>query len=113
MLALLRAASGVAPFAEWARHSERVGQARSIKLDAYLRVVYLLLEDVLHLRESVALLRNPDIRGKLDEIAARVSVDWLRRAVRLTDERMELVRRNIQKNIALDALVVELLRGGV
>jgi DNA polymerase-3 subunit delta' len=108
MLALLRAASGVSGFADWAIASEKVAQARSEKLDGYLRVLYLLLEDVLHAREGIAALRNPDARAELEDIARRVTIGWLRAAVRRVDELMDLVRRNIQKNSALDALVVEL-----
>jgi DNA polymerase-3 subunit delta' len=37
-----------------------------------------------------------------------VSFAWLRAAVSRLDEMVEMLRRNIQKNIALDALVVEL-----
>ncbi len=108
MVALLRSAAGVTGFADWAMVSEKVSQARSEKLDGYLRVLYLLLEDVLHLREGVAAVRNPDVRAELDAVARRVTVGWLRAAVRRVDELMDLVRRNIQKSSALDALVVEL-----
>ena len=34
--------------------------------------------------------------------------DWLRTAIKKIDELVELLRRNIQKTIALDALVAEL-----
>jgi DNA polymerase-3 subunit delta' len=44
----------------------------------------------------------------LETLAGRVSFRWIRAAVRQADELSQLVRRNIQKGIALDALVVEL-----
>jgi DNA polymerase-3 subunit delta' len=37
-----------------------------------------------------------------------VDFRWIRKAVAKTDEMVELVRRNIQKGIALDALIAEL-----
>jgi DNA polymerase-3 subunit delta' len=43
-------------------------------------------------------------------LAQHVSFQWMRSALSKTDELAELVRRNIQKSIALDALVVELRR---
>ena len=52
--------------------------------------------------------RNADIRRDLEALASRVSFRWIRAAVKRADEISTLVRRNIQKSIALDALVVEL-----
>jgi DNA polymerase-3 subunit delta' len=49
-----------------------------------------------------------DIERDLQAIASHVSFDWLRKAVTRLDELLEFTRRNIQKNIALDALVVQL-----
>ncbi len=111
MLALLESASGQTSFGDWARQSERVASARSEKLETYLQVLCVLLEDLLHLREGVAELRNPDIRARLEPLARRVSFHWLKTAADRTNELAGLLRRNIQKNIALDALVLELRAG--
>jgi DNA polymerase III subunit delta' len=108
MLKLLQSASGSAPFAEWAKMSESVASSRSEKLDGYLKVLYVLLEDIVLLQHGVDGLRNTDIRRELETVAAAVSFDWTQRAVKKIDEMVEFVRRNIQKNIALDALVVQL-----
>ncbi len=108
MRALLEAASGKAPFSHWAAQAEKVALARSEKLENYLKVLYLLLEDILHLREGHGAIRNIDIRPALTQIAQTVSFDWLRTAVLKTDGLMRQLRRNIQKSIALDALVLEL-----
>jgi DNA polymerase III subunit delta' len=67
-----------------------------------------LVEDVLRLANGAATIRNEDLRGDLSALSQRVSFDWLRAAVSKTDELMELVRRNIQKSIALDAFAVDL-----
>ncbi len=108
MQALLAAASGQSPFGVWARHSEKLAQARTEKLEPYLKVLYLLLSDLLHLREGFGEIRNPDQRKELEPLARAVSFEWLRAAVQKTGELLHLVRRNIQKNIALDALAVDL-----
>jgi DNA polymerase III subunit delta' len=71
-------------------------------------VLYMLLEDVLYLQTALGEIRNSDVRKDLDAIARHVSFEWLRCAVRKVDELIEFLRRNIQKSIALDALVAEL-----
>ena len=107
MLALLKVASGVDRFDSWLKHADSIAARRSEKLEAYLEVLYALLDDILRLSHgSVNLrntLRNSDIRGELQALSARVDFDWLRRAVARVDELVELGRRNIQKSIAFDA----------
>jgi len=108
MLTLLNVAAGAAPFAAWAPIGEAIGRSKGEKLESYLRVLYELLRDILVLRESGGAIRNRDLQAELDRLASRVSFDWLRKAVGKTDELAELLRRNIQKTIALDALILEL-----
>jgi DNA polymerase-3 subunit delta' len=108
MFALLKAASGASPFAAWIPYSEAIGRGRSEKLDAYLKVLYDLLRDVLVLRESGGRIRNQDLRQELEAVAQRVSFAWIRRAVSKVDELVEFTRRNIQKTIALDAVISDL-----
>lgn len=108
MLALLEVASGAKSFGTWVKHSEYIGARKTEKLEAYLKVLYLLLSDLIALRHGGGPLRNRDIEPQLSSIAQRVNFAWIERAVRGTDEMIEQLRRNIQKSIALDALVVEL-----
>ncbi|HEX5228752.1 MAG TPA: DNA polymerase III subunit delta' C-terminal domain-containing protein, partial [Bryobacteraceae bacterium] len=108
MLKLLEVASGHAPFADWAKYAEAMAPRKTEKLDALLNILYVLLEDVLLLSEGGQEIRNADIRRDLESLASRVSYRWIRAAVRQADELSEFVRRNIQKTIALDALVVQL-----
>jgi len=68
--------------------------------------LYVLLEDVLRLTHGVSSVRNDDVRADLEALSRRVSFDWVRSAVGKVDELVELVRRNIQKSLALDALAV-------
>ncbi len=108
MLELLRAASRQARFSPWAAHAERLATDRSDKLEDFLSVLYLLLEDILLLQQGRRQLRNADIQDQLEPLARTVSFDWLQRAVRRVDELLWMARRSIQKGIALDALVLEL-----
>jgi DNA polymerase-3 subunit delta' len=108
MLALLESAAGAAPFGAWARYSEKIAASRSEKLDAYLDVLYWLLEDLLHLQNGSRGIRNTALQGQLAALAQRIGYAWVRAAVAKTDELSRLLRRNIQKSIALDALVAEL-----
>jgi DNA polymerase-3 subunit delta' len=108
MLTLIQVAAGAAPFAAWLPVSEAIGRSKSEKLELYLKVLYDLLRDLLLLYEGTGEPRNVDIRRELEALAGNVEFAWIRRAVRKVDEIVELVRRNIQKQIALDALIVEL-----
>lgn len=108
MRMLLAVASGHAPFADWVKVAESIASARSQKLDGYLSVLYLLLDDILALQHGLERIHNVDIRSELALLARQVDFDWVRRAVARVDELVEFMRRNIQKNIALDALVTAL-----
>ena len=108
MLTLLQVAGGLETFGAWMKYSESIAARRTEKLDSYLEVLYVLLEDVLRLQQGVPSVRNDDIRSELEALSRRVSFDWLRVAVTKVDELVELVRRNIQKSLALDALALEL-----
>jgi DNA polymerase III subunit delta' len=108
MLVLLEVAGGLRLFGAWLKYSESLAARRTEKLDSYLEVLYSLLEDVLRLQHGATSIRNQDIRDPLEALARRVSFEWLRTAVARVDELIELVRRNVQKSLALDALAVEL-----
>src|SRR5579885_848467 len=108
MLALLKTAAGVAPFSAWLPVSEALGRSKSEKLELYLKVLYELLRDLLILREGAGEIRNQDIRRDLEPLAAKLEFIWIRKAVARIDEIAQLIRRNIQKTIALDSLIMEL-----
>jgi len=112
MLALLEAACGATPFGAWLKYSDAVAAARQDKLDGYLKVLYGLLADLLVAQQRHGEVRNIDLERELGALAGQVSFEWIRRAVAKVDELSQLVRRNIQKTIALDALVLELRRQG-
>ena len=108
MLVLLKVAAGISPFAAWVPVGEAIGRSKSEKLELYLKVLYDLLRDLLALSQGSGEIRNQDIRRDLEGLAGRVQFAWIRKAVRQSDELAEFLRRNIQKSIALDALILNL-----
>jgi DNA polymerase-3 subunit delta' len=111
MLVLLKVAAGAAPFSAWLPVSETIGRSKNEKLDFYLKVLYDLLRDLLLIEEGTGAIRNADLQRDLEALAAKINFAWLRRAVTRTDEIASLIRRNIQKSIALDGLIADLRAG--
>lgn len=108
MLTLLRTGAGASPYAAWLPVSETLSRSKSEKLELYLKLLYDLLRDITVLREGGSAIRNFDLRSELAGLAARVSRRWIIHAVKSVDEIAGLLRRNIQKTIALDGLLMEL-----
>jgi DNA polymerase-3 subunit delta' len=108
MLNLLEVSSRRAPFGNWLKTVESISASKSEKLEYYLEVLFLLLEDILLIAHGMDQIKNADLTRQLRSIADAVSLKWLSRAVELTDEMARLLRRNIQKGIALDAFAIEL-----
>ncbi|HWE50768.1 MAG TPA: AAA family ATPase [Bryobacteraceae bacterium] len=108
MLALLKAGAGASSYAAWLPVSEALGRSKSEKLELHLVLLYELLRDITILREGGSAIRNFDLRADLGALAARTSRNWSIQAVKSVDEIASLLRRNIQKNIALDGLLMEL-----
>src|SRR5262249_11543775 len=78
-LILLKVAAGAAPFGTWVPVGEAIGRTKSEKLELHLKVLYELLRDLLVLRETGGEIRNQDIRGELEALAARVEFAWIRK----------------------------------
>jgi len=108
MLALLKTGAGVSSWAAWLPISESLGRGKSEKLESHLKLLYDLLRDLTVLREGGTAIRNFDLRTDLGALAQKVSRTWIIHAVKSVDEIAVLLRRNIQKSIALDGLLMEL-----
>lgn len=108
MLALIESGLRRSTFGDWAKLSESIAAKKSEKLDDYLSVLYMLLEDLLVMSHGRPPLRNRDLVDRLQPLASAASFSWIRGAVKQTDELSDLLRRNIQKGIALDAMSIQL-----
>ncbi len=71
---------------------------------------YSLLTDVLESSEGFKsnLLRNPDLRGEIESLSQKVDWQWVQRATRGLDTLESGMRRNISRQLGLDALVTSL-----
>ena len=74
MLKLLQVAARQAPLAEWMKFYDWIGVRKTEKLDYYLDVLYILIEDIVLLQQNAGPLRNPDARQELEIIAQKVIV---------------------------------------
>jgi DNA polymerase-3 subunit delta' len=108
MLAAFECGAGLTRFENWVQQSESFGARKSEKLDAYLRLAYSLLEDVLGVWQGKQAVRHRDIQVRIAAIAGNVSFRWIEQAVAGVDELALMVRRNIQKLGALDAMIITL-----
>ncbi len=108
MLAAFECAAGLIPFSAWLQQSEPFTASKSEKLEAYLKLTYGILEDVLAALHGRSAAKNRDIQPRLVQISRAVDFTWMERAVRLLDELVLMVRRNIQKTAALDAMIINL-----
>jgi DNA polymerase-3 subunit delta' len=109
MLTLLRTALGQASFAELLSHTEILARQREERIEVLADSLYGLLHDLLHLRlnlpQSVI---NADIQKDLQKMAHAASFEWIEKAAQKIAEIHQLDRRNIQKQMALEALAVGL-----
>jgi DNA polymerase III subunit delta' len=108
MLAALECGAGLSPFSTWIEHSEGYLARRSEKLEPYLLLAYGVLEDVLAGIQGARPVRNRDVEERIAALSKTVTFAWVERAVRFLDELVLMVRRNIQKAGALDAMIINL-----
>jgi DNA polymerase-3 subunit delta' len=108
MLALLKTGAGAASWSSWLPVSEALARSRSEKLEVYLKLLYDLLRDITVLHEGGSEIRNVDLQNDLSALARRVSRKWIISSVKGVDEIASLLRRNIQKSIALDGLLMQM-----
>ncbi|MEO6924047.1 MAG: DNA polymerase III subunit delta' [Bryocella sp.] len=87
----------------------RAGAEGQVRTTALLRALSSLLEDVLLLQHGAAeRVRNIDIEHELATIADTVSFAWLEAAVKGLDGVHSGLRRNLLRNVSLDAFAAEL-----
>jgi DNA polymerase III subunit delta' len=108
ILAAFECAAGIRTFPQWVQESEAFVNSRSEKLDSYLKLAYGVLEDILGTQHGRSAVKHPDVQQRIARIAEAVTFQWLECAVRSLDELVLMVRRNIQKTAALDAMIINL-----
>jgi DNA polymerase-3 subunit delta' len=108
MLGAYECGAELKDFSAWVRDSEPFNSRKSEKLDFYLKLGYGLLEDILAVKSGASVVRNRDVEQRITSISQHVSFAWIERAVLALDELVSMVRRNIQKTAALDAMIINL-----
>lgn len=75
-----------------------------------LQVVYSLVTDLLEISQSPksSFPRNPDLRRELEAFGKKVNLEWALRATQGLDRLQSRLRRNVGKQLGLDALLVSL-----
>ena len=87
----------------------RAGAEGQQKTTALLRGITLLLEDLLLLMAGTPeLIRNIDLRPELERLAGMVNFAWIEQASRGLDQVSSGMRRNLLRNLSLDAFVTGL-----
>jgi DNA polymerase-3 subunit delta' len=83
---------------------------QSVPFENLLEALYSLLADLLELVATPGLtqLRNPSLRKELTGLSARINADWIGRAVQGVDMLSSRTRRNINRQLGLDALGISL-----
>jgi DNA polymerase-3 subunit delta' len=87
----------------------RAGADGQQKTTALLRALSLLLEDLLLVDSGTPeLLRNTDLRGELEQLAAALPFDWIERASHAIDQVQSGLRRNLLRSLSLDSMAAAL-----
>jgi DNA polymerase-3 subunit delta' len=110
-LVLLRAGIDGGDHSDLFRVTEtyRAGAEGRTKTEQLIRVLYSLLEDLTFLNSGTPdLMRNQDIAAELESMAAHIDFPWLTRAVQRLGEVESGMRRNLLRNISLDAFATSL-----
>ena len=75
-----------------------------------LMLFYSLLTDLLELSQSPksSVFRNPDLRRELEALSKKVSFDWVSQATQKLDLLEGRLKRNVSRQLGLDAVMVSL-----
>lgn len=106
---LERAARGQG-YAQLFTDTNTLAKDRESSFEELSGVFYGLLSDLLELTSGVKspLLRNPHLAKELDALARNVSSSWVTRAIAGLDELAAGARRNLNRQLGLDALAASL-----
>ncbi len=111
---LERAARGQG-FAQLFADTSALAKDRESSVEELSGVFYGLLSDLLELTSGVKtpMLRNPHLAKELDALAGNISSAWVMRAITGLDEFASGVRRNLNRQLGLDALAASLASSSV
>jgi DNA polymerase-3 subunit delta' len=109
-LALLEQAVEAQAYGELFAETSQLVKEQKDSFENLLEVFYSLLSDLLELSCGFpnCALRNPALRRELETLSKRVNLEWVAQAVENFDELHGRLRRNINRQLGLDAVAVSL-----
>lgn len=111
MLSLVRMSLKDGGLVQFTKEFQSVARKRSEGIDRLAAMLASLLRDLLRLHLGVREdLTHTDICDDLAQLAPRSSFWWIERAVRALDELRQLEQLNVQKQLALEAFGLSLMR---
>jgi DNA polymerase-3 subunit delta' len=90
--------------------TERLAKDQKVPFESIVELLYSLLTDLLELSagSKVPVLRNPTLGKELAALSKQVDPSWVPRAVQALDEFEGRLRRNVNRQLGLDALALSL-----
>ncbi len=110
VLGVLAAAAEARSSATLFAQTTLLTKGQRVPFETVLEVFYSLLTDLLELSACCAgtVLRNPPLEKELIDLSHRVDPLWVSRAVKDLDELASRLRRNINRQLGLDAVAMSL-----
>lgn len=109
-LGILERAARGDDFAQIFVQTAAIAKDREFGFEDHLAVFYGLLSDLLELSSGIASpqLRNAALHKDLTALARRIGVEWIMHALRRLDELAAGARRNLNRQLGLEALAADL-----
>jgi len=100
-------------FTQLFQQTAQLTKGETLPFENLLELLYNLFHDLLDASSGVSTgaLRNPDLRGEIEALAAHLPPDWAAEAVRRLDALSSGARRNTNRQLGLDSMAAALARG--
>jgi DNA polymerase III subunit delta' len=110
VLSLLHKAAAGTSYREIFAVTAQLAKQEKESFENILAIFYSLLTDLLEISQSSnsSVPRNPDLRREVESLGKQVSMEWVQRATRGIDLLEGRLRRNIGRQLGMDALLVSL-----
>lgn len=110
VLRLLEQAVSGGRYSELFAATAQLSKQEKESFENVLELFYSLLTDLLELSQSpgTSNLRNPDLSRELEALGKKIDFDWVLRATQGLDKLESRLKRNIGRQLGLDALVTSL-----
>ena len=97
-------------FTQVFQQTAQLTKGEDLQFENLLELLYNLTHDLLDATSGVsaAVFRNPDLRGEIEALAARLPGDWAAQAIRRLDALSSGARRNTNRQLGLDSLAAAL-----